>query len=45
MIFDDIDENYWMVETMYENIKGNFLPQREVRVRKKSLPWVNGAIR
>ena len=30
---------------MYKNIKGDFLPQREVRVRRKSLPWVNGAIR
>ena len=45
-LFDDIDDNYWMVETLYKNIKVDFLPQRKVKVRsRKSLPWVNGAIR
>ena len=44
-VFDDVDDNYWMVEKLYEQIKTEQLPKQKSKVRTKSLPWVNSKIR
>ena len=43
--FDDVDDNYWMVEKLHEQIKTEQLPKRKAKVRMKSLPYVNSKIR
>ena len=40
-IFDDIDDNYWMMEKLYKDVSTEFLPKRKVKMRSKSLPWIN----
>ena len=44
-IFYDIDDNYWMMEKLYKDVSTEFLPKRKVKMRSKSLPWMNGDIR
>ena len=44
-VFEDIDDNYCMIERLYQNIKAKFLPQRKVKIRSNSLPWMNSEIR
>ena len=44
-VFDDIDDNYWMIEKLYEQIKTEHLPKRKAKIRMKSLPWINSNIR
>lgn len=42
-MFDDIDDNYWMANALYQHIELEFLPEREAKVRPKSLHWMNGS--
>lgn len=35
-IFDDIDDNNWMPNALYQDIKLEFLPERKVKIRSKS---------
>ena len=44
-VFNDIDDNYWMAETLYKNVSQEFLPKRKAKLYTKSLPWMNGEIR
>ena len=44
-IFDDIDDNHWMMESIYRNITESNLPERKAKIRKNSLPWMNSKIR
>ena len=44
-VFNDIDDNYWMVETLYKNVSQEFLPNRKAKLCARSLPWMNGEIR
>ena len=44
-VFDDVDDNYWMIEKLYEQIKTEQLPKRKAKIRTKSLPWINSKIR
>ena len=44
-VFGDIDDNYWMANALYRDIKLEFLRERKAKVRSKSLPWMNGSIR
>ena len=44
-VFDDVDDNYWMIEKLYEQIKTEQLLKQKANVRTKSLPWVNNKIR
>ena len=36
-VFDDIDDNYWMANALYQDIKLEFLPKRKAKVCSKSL--------
>ena len=44
-VFDDVDDNYWMIEKLYEQRSKEQLPKRKAKIRTKSLPWVNSKIR
>ena len=33
-MFEDIDDNYWMSDRLYQNIKAEFLPQKISEIRK-----------
>ena len=44
-VFDDIDDNYWMENALYQDIKLELLPERKAKVRSKSLSWMNCSIR
>lgn len=44
-VFENIDDNCWMAEVMYQDIKTEFLPERKVKIRSKSLAWMNADIR
>ena len=44
-IFDDIDDNYWMMESIYRNIAESSLPKRKAKIRMNSLPWIDSRIR
>ena len=44
-IFEDVDDNYWIMEKLYKNVAKDFLPTRTVKVKTHSLPWVDGNIR
>ena len=37
-VFGDVDDNYWMIEKLYEQIKTEQLPKRKAKIRTKSLP-------
>ena len=43
-IFEDVDDNYWVMEKLYKDVAKDFLPTRTVKVTL-SLPWVDGNIR
>ena len=43
--FDNIDDNHWMVDVLYQDVKSEFLLERKVKIRSKTLPWMNGNIR
>ena len=34
-----------MMEKLYKDVSTEFLPKRKVKMRSKSLPWMNGDIR
>ena len=44
-IFDDIDDNYWLAESLYKDLSKEFLKTRKAKIRDKSLPWMNSDIR
>ncbi len=44
-VFSDIDDNYWMVEILYQNVAKDFLLKIKAKLYTKSLPWMNGEIR
>ena len=44
-ILDDIDDNCWLAGSLYKNVSNNFLKTMKARLRKKTLPWMNGKIR
>ena len=37
-IFEDIDDNNWLMTSVYEDIANRNLPKRKAKVRKNSLP-------
>lgn len=44
-IFDDIDDSLYTWNYLYNNVLNRNLPVREVKVKDKSLPWINSSIR
>ena len=44
-LFDEIDDqvNFW--ENLYLSILDNYAPKKSIRVRAKSLPWIDGELR
>ena len=43
-VFEDVDDNYWIMEKLYKDVAKDFLPTRTVKVKTNSLPWVDGII-
>ena len=43
-IFDDIDDNVWMVEKLYKDVTNEYIPKRKAKIRSKSLPWMDSKI-
>ena len=43
--FDEVDDNYWLLQYMYNEIANEHLKKRKAKVRINSLPWINGEIR
>ena len=43
-IFDDIDDNVWMVEKLYKDVTNEYIPKRKAKIRSKSLPLMNSKI-
>ena len=44
-VFEDSDDNCWMTNVLYQDIKREFLSERKAKIRTNSLPWMNGDIR
>ena len=44
-IFEEVDDNLWMTEQLYSEIAKENVPKRTVRIRSKTLPWMNSCIR
>ena len=44
-IFDDIDDVEYAFNTLYNNIIKALIPERKVKIRSNSLPWITSAIR
>eukprot|EP00795_Rhopilema_esculentum_P013179 gene13179-3980_t len=44
-VFDDIGDNAWTWEYLYWSIINDHLKRKKLKVREKSLPWINTAIR
>lgn len=40
-IFDDTDDNLWMVEKLYKDVANEYIPKRKAKIRSKSLPWMD----
>ena len=43
--FVEVDDNYWLLQYMYNEIAYEHLKKRKAKVRINSLPWINGEIR
>ena len=43
--FDDVNGSLWAYNKLYQNVKKDYIPERKVKVRHKSLPWINSEIR
>ena len=43
--FDDIDDAEYAFNTSYNNIIKAHIPERKVKIRSNSLPWITSAIR
>jgi len=43
--FDDLDDITWVWETLNKDIVNDHIPQRRVKIRSDSLPWMNSHIR
>ena len=44
-IFDDMDDQVWAWQHLYQRIVSNHIPTRQVRMRKNKLPWITSEIR
>ena len=44
-VFDDVDDNCWLAESLYKDLSSEYLKTRKAKVRDKSLPWMNSNIR
>ena len=44
-LFDDVDDSTWCWEQLYKSILNSYVSTRKVKVRSKSLPWMNTEIR
>ena len=44
-IFDDMDDITWAWEHLYKDILNDHLTVRKVKIRTKSLPWMNSTLR
>lgn len=44
-VFEDIDDHTWAWEKLYKDIADKHIPTRQVKFRKKSLPWITRDIR
>ena len=44
-IFNDVDDNLWMVEKLYKDVVREAIPKRKAKIRSKSLPWMNSKLR
>ena len=40
-LFDDVDDSKWCWGQLYKNILNSYETTRKVKVRSKSLPWMN----
>ena len=40
-IFDEVDDNLWMMEKLYKEVPRENIPKRRAKIRSKSLPWMN----
>ena len=43
--FDDINDSLWAYNNQNQNVKKYYIPEGKVKVRHKSLPWINSEIR
>ena len=43
--FDDVNDSLWAYNNLYQNVAKDYIPERKVKVRHKSLPWINSEIR
>ena len=44
-IFDDIDDQVWAWQHLYQRIVSDHIPTRQMRMRKNKLPWITNEIR
>ena len=44
-IFDDIDDQVWAWQHLYQEIVSDHIPTRQVRTRKNKLPWITNEIK
>ena len=44
-VYENIDDDNWMMTTIYKDITNKNLLKRKAKVRKSSLPWMNSEIR
>ena len=44
-VFDDVEDNCWLAESLYKDFSSEFLKTRKAKVRGKPLPWMNSKIR
>ena len=42
--FDEVDDKYWLLQYMYNEIASEHLQKRKAKVKINSLPWINGEV-
>ena len=40
--FDEVDDKYWLLQYIYNEIANEHLKKRKAKVKINSLPWING---
>ena len=44
-IFNDIDDQVWAWQHLYQEMVSDHIPTRQVRTRKNKLPWITNEIK
>ena len=44
-VFDDVNDSLWAYNNLYQNVTKDYILERKVKVRHKSLRWINSEIR